>query len=594
MESVAAVGGTAEAGRSRLARVAASPWFAYGSVFLIQSKVLWGIWAHRDLTSADTATYFTRATDWSTHFHLNPVWSPLDSVVWGSMQWFIPDAYASEITYRILTALAVSLLVLAILRRLLSPGFAWALAVWWAILPVNFDELFEIHLFSLLPGLIAVVLALSMSGLRMRATVFGVLVADALLVRNEITIAALVWLAVWLLYEWRRGPVQRVPVRSLIRALAIPLAVVVVIEGAVVLSSPQLGSLRAASDAKHANNVCQIYAFGYQQRHDDFAGSPWTDCDRLMQRDFGRPRPTLTEAIAANPGAMAQHFVWNVRLTPAVLQLLLFDRTSLGARHNPDYIPVKTGSTFALIGSIAVLAFCAGGLALLWRSRRRWWERWIARRGWGWAALGALALSDLLVMVVARPRPEFIFGFTVFMLAVIGMAAMAYVDRWPSLGRLGAATPVLAVAVLLGVPSHYGSGYRTPNAFRPGQPLEQVVDRLEPYSAELRGDEVGLLATYGDDACHYVGREDPCLGVYWPDIWNRSAGTSAAQALNAHGVDFIYVDGEDMRNPDVRKVVNGLQAARWQRIGPPLAQGWTFFRRASMTVPRANSTSNAT
>jgi hypothetical protein len=241
-----------------------------------------------------------------------------------------------------------------------------------------------------------------------------------------------------------------------------------------------------------------------------------------------------------------------------------------------------------------VIAFCAGGLALLWRERRRWWERWIVPRAWGWAALGAVALSDVAVMLVARPRPEFIFGVTVLLLAVIGMAAMAYVRRWPSLGRLGMLTPLLALAVLIGVPSHYSSGYRTPLAFRPGQPLKQVVDRLEPYAAELRGGGVGLLATYGTDACRYVGREDPCRGIFWPDIWDRAAGTSASEALHNQGVDFIYVDSEDMRNPELRAVVEGLEPAEWRPVGPPLTQGWTLLRRASRTAPNAQSASSAT
>ena len=32
---------------------------------------------------------------------------------------------------------------------------AWLLAAWWAVLPVNFDTLYEVHLFALLPVLAA-------------------------------------------------------------------------------------------------------------------------------------------------------------------------------------------------------------------------------------------------------------------------------------------------------------------------------------------------------------------------------------------------------------------------------------------------------
>jgi hypothetical protein len=310
----------------------------------------------------------------------------------------------------------------------------------------------------------------------------------------------------------------------------------------------------------------------------------------LMDRKFGRSDPTLTEALESNPGAVGGHFLWNARLTPAALQLMLFDRTSDPPSHDPDYIPVESGSSLALAASIALLLFCVGGLVLLWRDRRRWWERWIHARAWGWAALGALALSNLVVMIVARPRPEFVFGFTPFMLAVFGMAAMAYAGRIPSLARLGALTPVAALVVLIVVPSRYGPRYETPLISRTGQPLRETVDRLQPWASELRGENVGLVASYGSDACHYVGREDPCNGLDWFQILGPAGGSAA---LDRNGVDFVYVDREDMQNPEVRAVVDGLSPAEWRRVGPPLVQGWTLFRR-NITVPNANRTSNPT
>jgi hypothetical protein len=509
------------------------------------------------------------------------------------MQWFIHDPYAVTIVYRVLTVLVLSVLVLAILRRLLSPGIAWALAVWWAILPVNFDDLYEVHLFGLVPLFVAILLASSFSGLRARGTVFGVLLGTSLLMRNETIVAAAIWLLVWLLYEWRREGPDRIPARSLVRAIAIPVLAVVLIGGLVVLSDPERGHLRAASQAKNGFNTCQIYAYGYQQRHDDFAGDPWRDCGRLMERDFGRPAPTLLQATTANPGAMAGHFLWNVQLSPAALQLLLFDRMSAGEGHNPDYIPVKSGSAFALVGSLLVLAFSIGGLTLLWRDRDRW-RRWIEERAWGWLALLAVGASDVAIMILARPRPEFVFSLTVLLLAVIGMAAMAYVARWPAVGRLGAFTPLFAIALVIGLPSHYGPDYQTPLDGRPGRPVKATVDHLQPFSPQLHGGDVGLLATYGDAACHYLGREDPCRSIGWPQTIDRQPGESAEQFLDSQGIRFIYVDNDDMQTPQIREVVGAVMRSGWQRVGPPLSHGWTLLRRASITVPNAKTTSSAT
>jgi len=82
-------------------------------------------------------------------------------------------------------------------------GIAWALAVWWAILPINYDVLYEVHLFALLPELVAVLIALAWTGLRMRAGVFAVLLASTFLMRNEVVIAVMVWAAAWIVYEVR-------------------------------------------------------------------------------------------------------------------------------------------------------------------------------------------------------------------------------------------------------------------------------------------------------------------------------------------------------------------------------------------------------
>src|SRR3954454_15472102 len=107
-----------------LDRVACSAWFAYGSIFLLQSKLLWGIWDHLDLSSGDTSYYFVAASGWSSSLDVNPVHYPLYTVPWGSLMWLVHEPYAVTILHRVLIALGASLIVLAVLRRLLSPRIA--------------------------------------------------------------------------------------------------------------------------------------------------------------------------------------------------------------------------------------------------------------------------------------------------------------------------------------------------------------------------------------------------------------------------------------------------------------------------------------
>jgi hypothetical protein len=320
-------------------------------------------------------------------------------------------------------------------------------------------------------------------------------------------------------------------------------------------------------------------------------------CGQLMQRDFGREMPTVTEAIGANPGAMGDQLAWNVRLAPYGLQLMFFDRISGDAQdRNPDYEPVRGHSTLALLGSVALAVFVLAGLALLWRDRDRWWREWIRPRAWGWLALGSLAATVVPVMVWQRPRPEYLYCLSIFILGVVGLCAMAYVDRWPALRRVRTAVPVAALLLVVLLPAHFTSGYQTPNLGRPGRPLDRMVDRLHPMRDQLRGEDVHLVATYADAACLYVGGDRPCTSFSWSALGSPSTPAAASAALNAHAADFIYVDSDDMQDPVLRGIVETLMrpGSGWARVGPPLDQGWTLLRRASTVVPNANTTSSAT
>ncbi len=142
-----------------------------------------------------------------------------------------------------------------------------------------------------------------------------------------------------------------------------------------------------------------------------------------------------------------------------------------------------------------MVGFVLGGLVLLWRYGRLWWRDWIGPRAWGWVALGALVATAVLAALWQRPRPEYLYGLSVAILAAIGLCAMAYADHWPVLKRCGAPIPIVALLLLLLLPVHYGSGYVTPQVGRTGRPKKEMVDRLYPIRTDLRGDRVKLLAT---------------------------------------------------------------------------------------------------
>ena len=103
--------------------------------------------------------------------------------------------------------------------------------------------------------------------------------------------------------------------------------------------------------------MAQTYSFGYLQRHPEWQGNPWTGFRGLMRDQFGKELPSLVEMVRANPRAVAEHVLWNFRLVPNGLQVLLFN-AAWGER-NPDYAPVQTRSRPALVLGLGQAAYIA-------------------------------------------------------------------------------------------------------------------------------------------------------------------------------------------------------------------------------------------
>jgi hypothetical protein len=424
-----------------------------------------------------------------------------------------------------------------------------------------------------------VLIAARWKGVGMRSAVFAVLLLDALLVRNETAIALVIWTAAWVAYEVRlRRAGSGTPRRTLVRAFAIPVLAAAVLMAAALAAYPDRAHFLHNYSHRQAANVCQDYAFGYEQRHSDYRLNPFSGCGPLSERQFGTDYPSWLGAATANPRAIAGHIRWNAELVPQGLQLMLFDGMSAGAGRDPDFIPVHTHSAWSLVGLIVVILFIAGGIALVWRDRRRWWLSWIRERGWAWLALISLGAMGAVMMLWQRPRPAYALDLGVLILAVVGLSAMAYAGRWPTLNRARAAIPLVALLLLFIVPAHYGSGYVTPQTGRPGRPVKDMVDRLYPMRDQLHGHEVKLLATYAGPGCNYIGGEDPCKPINWKPILSRAPGVSVGEALATRGVSFIYFDQADLEDPAKADAIREAQAAGWTRAAPSSpGQGWLLL-----------------
>jgi hypothetical protein len=548
----------------------------------LQAKVVWGIWNWKDLTAGDTSSYFVEASHWAESLETNLVWSPLYLIFYGSLQWVSANPFFVTLTHRLLLVFALDVVVLALFRRLVPAGIAWLLAAWWVVLPINFDTLYEVHLVAPVSTLLAALVACSVRGTRGRATTFGLLLGTTLLVRNEFLIATGLWSVACLALEGRHIRTGRQTTARTARAYAFALLAVGALWGALYLRSPKThAAMQPNLRGKHTRNLCQIYAFGYQQRHDDWRKSPWTECQDLMRRDFGVEAPTLVQAIRRNPSAMLEHFLWNVKLIPAGIQLQLFNRASGSV--NPDYVSSGTlRSPMALLWSICLVLLLAGGAVSMVRDRRTWWDEWLRDRFVGWVMLGCLTATAVFVMVMQRPRPSYLFTESAAVMALAGTALAALLGRERAERFGNAAAPIIGLALFVLVPRHYG-----PLFGQRGQPLRTMVDRLLPFREAIAGRRFAA-ARFAGDVCRYVGGSQPCESYdLMPLLRYKPSDRSLADWLRIQGIDLVYVDEVAMGRSDIAEFVTDLGTPGWERIGSGQSgqRGWVLLGRGHEPPP---------
>jgi hypothetical protein len=426
----------------------------WAGILLVSAKVLWGFW-DRDLTIGDTAYYFIQAVRWSQSGQSNIVWSPLYTSYFGFMDGLFPDARASVLLHRTVLVLATTLLAAWSARRFLGPTLAFIVAVWWVALPIHYDTLYEIHLFGSIIAMAAVAVCSFESSWRLPLLValYGVV---TVLLRNE-NIVCFGILSMYLLfrvYRTSRAGWNSIPLRNLIVRTAILAALGVGLLAYFYHVSHVKGraQISEVSAYKHRLNMCQVYAFGYQQRHVEWTQSPWTECQPLMRQVFGSGMPSITEMLKSNPGATLEHFKWNLSLSPAGFQVLFFNATS--ASVNPDYAPVSHGRIYPSVLSALVMAIAVAGAIILHR-RRSPFVFAARERDVDFAVLlAANVLTVLLVIMTQRPRPSYLLGFGFICAVAFGLLIQAAWPRWRGLSGRNLAW--LAAAAILVVPS-YGS-----------------------------------------------------------------------------------------------------------------------------------------
>lgn len=460
----------AEAVRATITAAIAAPWFAYTTILLLQLKCIWGIWKYRDLTPGDESVYYNLAYLWFTEGAVALPWSPLYTAFYGTLMYISPHPYVVTTLHRVLVVLALAVLVLAVMRQLLPSEIAWLTTAWWVVLPINYDAAVTLHLFAVIPVLVSWLLVLWRPSPWPRGSALGVLILTTVLVRQEYVLAVI---ALALVCAWgeRRG--QRRSLHAYLAGYGVPLLVTLTAITFFFSRSlyPPCVDVTTAARFKHAMNMCQVYAYGFQQRHPEWTRSPWTECSGLMDHAFGKPNPSFTEMIRSNPRAVLVHFLWNLSLVPSGLQLLLFN--GISGSTSPDYTQVAHSRMAGWL-SLALLSVWVLALSLRYRDRHGSWERWLP--------ITSVWPVALLVILTQRPRPAYLFVDGLGVMALTGLCCVVISRRLPALPNFQPLMPAVALGLILVVPGRYDS-------VSGARPLLELYEQMAPFRIEPKDAE---------------------------------------------------------------------------------------------------------
>jgi hypothetical protein len=558
---------SARRGSSGLGRIAvtaesivASPWFAYPAIVALQLRFMWKVWSSIDTSTGDTSYYYLLALKWAQHLQDHIILSPAYTAYFGTVLWFFHDVASAVMAHRLLVVFAATLLVLALARALLGPALGLLVAVWWVVVPANFNIDYEVHLFGFVPVLIAALIVARSPQRTARGIALAILVGATFLARNELSIAAIIFAAAIVAVEIRQRRTQSVPARAYLHAYGVPLLVVGILIAGAFWQSPAHGRhARAELEAHHGLNMCQIYAFNYQQRHPTrFLGNPFTDCAPLMQRVFGNPAPSFMEEIRGNPRAMAEFVAWNIRLAPVGLQVSLFGASSRGP--NPGYFPTKLYQRYAAILTLLILTIVGVGVLVIYADRAYWWQA-VRTRAWALLVLAAASTTAVVAALTQRPRPEYIYALTISLMLLTAACVGALLRRVNGTRLVAAAAAFGTLGLIVALPSYYGQNPR---------PLHNALDRLGGVRSALqRPGAVLVTSGYNWEICAYFAKsyDRHCSSPSRPSLDSKLAeGKSLSRVLDDAHATVIYADPILRRDPAFVALRTPSHLADWRTV----------------------------
>jgi len=191
----------------------------------------------------------------------------------------------------------------------------------------------------------------------------------------------------------------------------------------------------------------------------------------------------------------------------------------------------------------------------------------------------AEAVTSLFVVLVEqRPRPEYMYGLMVGLLALTGVCFTALLRRFAVMRFVAPVALGLTLGLVIVLPSYYSRGPR---------PLYDAVNRLKVARSRLqRPGSVLITANDNFEICAYLADTYArhCTSPSWSGLQAQLArGTSIQKVLSSVGATAIYAESLLLSDPAIVQLVATPQRYGWRQItgGTGEAGPWHVLVRAS-------------
>lgn len=476
----------------------------------------------RDLEAGDTSSYFVNQLKWFQTLRINPIWSPLDSILGGTLQILTSNAYTINLCVRIITITTISILIFLIFSRILTKEISLLLSIFFTINPIYFDAMYQIHIESLVMAFCGILLYFLSKNDKNFWLAISIILSSGLLARNEYLLLGISIVLITAFLKRRSREKNLFSYQNFrnsrgIVSLSILISTMVFL---VARSSVSFHESKILLSRKNSLNFCQVYADYALRFEKSWTGNQWTECQTLMQKIFNHTEPTIFVAFFNNPIAVCKMILVHIFLIFSSLELLLTGKYSgLG---NPDYINHPVNHWLFIMTTPLIYMGISGFIIILRNYEIKTIHPSIAIRVK--VLIISVFLFTLAVSIGNPPRPEYLYFLSLVFLLGIGIWLQEVLIPKVKVSNKVLIISGVTVLVINIFNPFYNSSYQ--NALTGlGQPLrsdyERIIQIIE--SDNLVGKPIAIYSKRGfGELCSYIFDTNPkCVSLLLSEYSNE-------------------------------------------------------------------------